>query len=56
MRTVVVGDVHGCYEQLKALISELEKDGNYTPDADRLIFLGDYIDRGPDSRKCVGYL
>jgi serine/threonine protein phosphatase 1 len=48
-RTLVVGDIHGCYTLLvKAL-----KQANYQPGLDRLIFLGDYIDRGYESAKVV---
>ena len=42
-RTVVVGDVHGCLEELDQLLVKLR----LKPD-DRLVFCGDLIDRGPD--------
>jgi serine/threonine protein phosphatase 1 len=45
MRTLAVGDVHGCLAQLDALLAAVAP----TP-ADVLVFLGDYVDRGPDSR------
>ena len=41
MRTLVIGDIHG---GLKALEQVLER-ANVTPE-DKLIFLGDYVDRG----------
>ena len=41
-----VGDVHGCLDKLLRLLDALQ----YDPAADRLIFLGDYIDRGPSSK------
>jgi serine/threonine protein phosphatase 1 len=41
-----VGDVHGCLAKLLRLLDLVR----YDPAADRLIFLGDYIDRGPDSK------
>ena len=44
-RTLAVGDVHGCSIALDALLNFIE----LRPD-DTLIFLGDYVDRGPDSR------
>ena len=44
MRTLAIGDIHGCLTQLDALLDAIAP----TPD-DHLIFLGDYIDRGPDS-------
>lgn len=46
----IVGDVHGEIEPLLSLLGHLGYDtaGNH-PDKRRLIFLGDLIDRGPDS-------
>ena len=41
-----IGDIHGCRDKLVRLLELL----HYDPAADRLIFLGDYIDRGPDSK------
>ena len=43
-----IGDVHGCAEELRALIQKLP----ITRDS-LVVFLGDYIDRGPDSRGVV---
>ena len=48
MKTYAVGDIHGC---LTALNHLLEVVGPASED--RLVFLGDYIDRGPDSRKVI---
>ena len=45
MRTLALGDIHGCLDALKLLLARIE----LTPD-DRVIALGDYVDRGPDSR------
>ncbi len=44
-RTIVFGDIHGCAEALDALLDVIEPMAD-----DRLIMLGDYVDRGPDSR------
>ncbi len=44
-----IGDIHGCLDKVVRLIDKL----NYDPAADRLIFLGDYIDRGPDSKGVI---
>ncbi len=41
-----IGDIHGCLAKVLRLLDVL----HYDPTADRLIFLGDYIDRGPDSK------
>ena len=46
----VVGDVHGEIEALNDLLAHLgyETDGRH-PEGRRLVFVGDLIDRGPDS-------
>ena len=44
-RLIAIGDIHGCSRALAALVEAIEP----TP-LDTLVFLGDYIDRGPDSR------
>ncbi|QTA83656.1 Calcineurin-like phosphoesterase family protein [Desulfonema limicola] len=49
-----VGDIHGCYDKLKSLMEIL--DNHIDPDSDTIIFLGDYIDRGPNSFEVVEYL
>lgn len=50
-RTIVIGDVHGCLEELQELLRVVQ----YTSD-DRLVFLGDLIDRGPDPVGVVRYV
>ena len=45
-RLIAIGDIHGQSELLRRLLSDLP----YRPGQDRLIFLGDYINRGPDTR------
>jgi len=47
--TYIIGDVHGEYQKLLALIAKLPKDA-------RLIFVGDLIDRGLQSREVVSYV
>ncbi len=44
-RTIIVGDIHGCLEEFDELLKKL----SYDKSNDRLILLGDLIDRGPDS-------
>jgi serine/threonine protein phosphatase 1 len=51
MKSYVIGDIHGCERELRFLIDGLPLDGG-----DRLVFLGDYIDRGPDSNGVVDFL
>jgi serine/threonine protein phosphatase 1 len=47
-----VGDIHGCYEKLVTLMKRLMFDEH----RDFLIFLGDYINRGPKSREVISFL
>jgi diadenosine tetraphosphatase ApaH/serine/threonine PP2A family protein phosphatase len=47
-RTIFVGDVHGCAEELKELIDKLELQGD-----DRIVFLGDLVDKGPSSVEVI---
>ncbi len=51
-RTYVIGDIHGCYDRLIALMDKI----NIDLDSEKLVFVGDYIDRGPDSFEVVEYL
>jgi serine/threonine protein phosphatase 1 len=51
-RILAIGDVHGCNRQLKQLLDRIEID----PLADTLIFLGDYLDRGPDVKGTIDTL
>ena len=44
-----VGDIHGCLDKLKKLMDKIKP----IDESDTLIFLGDYIDRGPDSKGVV---
>jgi serine/threonine protein phosphatase 1 len=45
MSTLAIGDIHGCLAALDRLLEVVDPE----PD-DRIITLGDYVDRGPDSR------
>lgn len=56
MRTIVIGDIHGCYNELKKLMDNLILEEVYNPETDRLIFLGDYIDRGENPRMVIRYV
>jgi serine/threonine protein phosphatase 1 len=51
MRTLAVGDVHGCSTALDAVLAAVRPAAD-----DLLIFLGDYVDRGPDSRGVIDRL
>lgn len=51
MSLIAIGDIHGCRKTLEGLI-KLIKPG----EDDHLVFVGDYVDRGPDSRGVIDYL
>jgi serine/threonine protein phosphatase 1 len=48
-RILAIGDIHGCSLRLKQLLDLIKVD----PFADTLIFIGDYLDRGPDAREVI---
>lgn len=48
MRTFCIGDIHGRYDLLCFALDEIERRCGDTPA--RIIFLGDFIDRGPQSK------
>jgi serine/threonine protein phosphatase 1 len=41
----IVGDIHGCLRMLRQMMEKIP----WRPEVDRLVFLGDYVDRGEDS-------
>ena len=51
-RTFAIGDIHGCSKTLQALVNE-EID---VKPGDTLYFIGDYIDRGPDSKGVIDFI
>ncbi len=51
MRYLAIGDIHGCYTALRALVDFVDLQSD-----DVLITLGDYIDRGPNSRAVIDWL
>jgi serine/threonine protein phosphatase 1 len=51
MRTLAIGDIHGCLDPLLKLWEVLAP----TPE-DHVIFMGDYVDRGPDSKGVIDFL
>ena len=50
-RLIAIGDIHGHLDKLNQLLRKVEPSVE-----DRLVFLGDYIDRGPDSKGVVDRL
>lgn len=51
MKRYVVGDVHGCYDQLLELLGMIKLDAGDSEH--RIIFVGDYVDRGPNSKDVI---
>src|SRR5882762_2760652 len=45
-----IGDIHGRYDLMQKALREIARDSG---DAATVVFLGDYIDRGPQSREVV---
>jgi len=50
MATIAIGDIHGNLPALDDLLGQVSDEVGRE---DVVVFLGDYIDRGPDSRGCV---
>jgi predicted phosphodiesterase len=47
-RTFIIGDVHGCANELKTLLERLDPQ-----EGDSIIFVGDLVDKGPESSRVV---
>ncbi len=50
MATYAIGDIHGNLQALDALLSQVEP---LLSANDTLVFLGDYLDHGPNVRGCL---
>lgn len=50
-RTLAIGDVHGCFAALQALVTVVG-----VRDEDVLVMLGDYVDRGPNTKDVIEWL
>lgn len=55
-RIYAVGDVHGRADLLDVLLDKIVRDASLSPCTRSLVFVGDYIDRGPDSRGVIDRL
>ncbi|KAL7694589.1 putative calcineurin-like phosphoesterase domain, ApaH type, metallo-dependent phosphatase [Plasmopara halstedii] len=51
-RLLIVGDVHGCFDELKLLLHACR----YSPQTDRLVFVGDLVNKGPKSLEVVRFV
>ncbi|OGO94453.1 MAG: bis(5'-nucleosyl)-tetraphosphatase (symmetrical) [Coxiella sp. RIFCSPHIGHO2_12_FULL_42_15] len=52
MATYIIGDLQGCYRELQDLLERI----NYNPDRDHLGFVGDLVNRGPESLTVLRFL
>jgi serine/threonine protein phosphatase 1 len=50
-RLFAIGDIHGCVDELTAMLSTIAP-----ARADTVVFVGDYIDRGPAAREVIEFL
>lgn len=48
MSTYVIGDVHSCWASLKRLVKKL-------PSEAKILFIGDLVNRGPETLKCIRF-
>ena len=56
-RIFAIGDIHGRLDLLKMLVAAIGEEQRLLPPArPTLVFLGDYVDRGPDSRGVIDWL
>lgn len=52
MATYLVGDLHGCYDELQLLLEKVR----FEPSCDRLYFVGDLVARGDNSLACLRFV
>ncbi|WP_044410950.1 symmetrical bis(5'-nucleosyl)-tetraphosphatase [Thiomicrospira microaerophila] len=52
MATYVIGDLQGCFDPLQTLLTQI----NYQPEQDTLWFVGDIVNRGPQSLECLRFV
>lgn len=52
MSVYIIGDVQGCYHELQELLTLIQFD----PDKDRLGFVGDLVNRGPNSLEVLRFI
>tara|TARA_B100000029_G_C17607584_1_gene967974 strand:+ start:7993 stop:8784 length:792 start_codon:yes stop_codon:yes gene_type:complete len=51
MSTYVIGDVHGCFNELRRLLEKI----NFKKDEDKIIFIGDLVNRGTQSLEVLDF-
>jgi serine/threonine protein phosphatase 1 len=50
-RLLAVGDIHGCDEELRTMLAAIDPQPS-----DKIVFLGDYVDRGPNPKGVIDQL
>src|SRR5258708_6791860 len=55
-RVYAIGDIHGQAALLDDLLGMIERDGMGRPENNVLVFIGDYVDRGADSKAVIEQL
>lgn len=55
-RVYCIGDIHGCLDLLKKLHKKITNHSKDYKGTKKLIYLGDYVDRGPDSKGVIDHL
>ena len=56
MNIFAIGDIHGCLKQLITLQDKIFNYPQYNKEEDLLLYLGDYIDRGPSSKDVINHI
>ena len=56
MNIFAIGDIHGCLKQLISLQKNILNTKNFKQDNDLLLYIGDYIDRGPHSKDVINQI
>ena len=56
MNVFAIGDIHGCFNQLIALQDKILAHPKFNKNEDLLLYLGDYIDRGLNSKKVINQI
>ncbi|MBK1829475.1 serine/threonine protein phosphatase [Verrucomicrobiaceae bacterium R5-34] len=51
MQRIAIGDIHGCHHALMTMLEQLQPSAE-----DLIVTLGDYVDRGPDSKSVIDSL
>ena len=51
-RFLVFGDIHGEWDKLESLLAQVQPDD----EQDEIVFLGDYVDRGPEPKRVLDYI